>query len=412
MEDRSSSKAPAWMASEFGSFWQTSPTSHEECAAESALGLLARGVDRTGAVQRAESALGNASCLARPRCLWRGVTVLLCAGELVGADAQLRRLENTCDDRFADMFSLLRATHARLAGDLAGAQGSLAPLVTMKAAPFIRRVAMPFLLETLAVAGEVEEADALLREHEAGQRAAGEQTLRPLMLATRGMVHLAAGRYSEAVEDLLPCVRLPAANLAAHPSVMHRRGLAALAAGRGGRSQLADALATEEEESALIWGAPAHVGWALYVRAIVDGPAGATGPLVDAIELLEVSRTRVGLAEARYELGLRLAGAGDDITAKVQLEQAERSARQIGNKNLAARVEAVLGRLAHASAPRSLTGQEVKIAELARAGYTNRRIAEKLFLTVRTVEFHLSNVYRKLGIAGRRELMSGTFKLT
>ncbi|MFI8438872.1 LuxR C-terminal-related transcriptional regulator [Streptomyces sp. NPDC079020] len=52
---------------------------------------------------------------------------------------------------------------------------------------------------------------------------------------------------------------------------------------------------------------------------------------------------------------------------------------------------------------RGLTRQEVGIARLARAGHSNRRIAEALFLTVRTVEFHLSNVYGKLSISGRRE---------
>jgi DNA-binding NarL/FixJ family response regulator len=54
----------------------------------------------------------------------------------------------------------------------------------------------------------------------------------------------------------------------------------------------------------------------------------------------------------------------------------------------------------------TLTRQELKIAELARAGYSNKKIAETLVLTQRTVEFHLSNVYRKLGISGRRELGS------
>ncbi|WP_328672818.1 helix-turn-helix domain-containing protein [Streptomyces sp. NBC_00328] len=53
-----------------------------------------------------------------------------------------------------------------------------------------------------------------------------------------------------------------------------------------------------------------------------------------------------------------------------------------------------------------LTGQELRISELARAGYSNRQIAETLFLAVRTVEFHLSSVYRKLGVSGRRELHS------
>ncbi|MCZ0983331.1 helix-turn-helix transcriptional regulator [Streptomyces diastatochromogenes] len=53
-----------------------------------------------------------------------------------------------------------------------------------------------------------------------------------------------------------------------------------------------------------------------------------------------------------------------------------------------------------------LTAQEARIGQLARAGYSNREIAETLFLAVRTVEFHLSSVYRKLGISGRRELHS------
>jgi DNA-binding NarL/FixJ family response regulator len=67
--------------------------------------------------------------------------------------------------------------------------------------------------------------------------------------------------------------------------------------------------------------------------------------------------------------------------------------------------------VAHVAQPGSLTTQEAKIAELARAGYSNKQIAEKLYLTVRTIEFHLSNVYRKLRISGRRELMDGTFRL-
>ncbi|MGW1601888.1 helix-turn-helix domain-containing protein [Streptomyces eurythermus] len=51
-----------------------------------------------------------------------------------------------------------------------------------------------------------------------------------------------------------------------------------------------------------------------------------------------------------------------------------------------------------------LTPQEQRILGLARAGHTNRAIAGKLFVTVRTVEFHLSGAYRKLGISGRDQL--------
>jgi DNA-binding NarL/FixJ family response regulator len=44
------------------------------------------------------------------------------------------------------------------------------------------------------------------------------------------------------------------------------------------------------------------------------------------------------------------------------------------------------------------------LAELAAAGLSNREIAQSLFVTVRTVEFHLSSVYRKAGIASRADL--------
>jgi DNA-binding CsgD family transcriptional regulator len=54
----------------------------------------------------------------------------------------------------------------------------------------------------------------------------------------------------------------------------------------------------------------------------------------------------------------------------------------------------------------SLTASERRIAELAAEGQTNRDIAQVLFVTPKTVEVHLTNAYRKLGIRSRRELPS------
>ena len=56
------------------------------------------------------------------------------------------------------------------------------------------------------------------------------------------------------------------------------------------------------------------------------------------------------------------------------------------------------------SGPDALTASERRVAELARGGMTNREIAESLFVTVRTVEFHLNHSYRKLGIDSRGKL--------
>jgi DNA-binding CsgD family transcriptional regulator len=52
----------------------------------------------------------------------------------------------------------------------------------------------------------------------------------------------------------------------------------------------------------------------------------------------------------------------------------------------------------------ALTPMERRTATLASEGLTNREVAQSLFLTVRTVEMHLTHAYRKLGVASRREL--------
>ena len=73
---------------------------------------------------------------------------------------------------------------------------------------------------------------------------------------------------------------------------------------------------------------------------------------------------------------------------------------------LVSRVDERLARLAEGRArrPQSLTRAEARVARLARDGLSNREIGRRLFVTPKTVEFHLSSAYRKLGISSRREL--------
>jgi DNA-binding CsgD family transcriptional regulator len=57
-----------------------------------------------------------------------------------------------------------------------------------------------------------------------------------------------------------------------------------------------------------------------------------------------------------------------------------------------------------ATGPGTLTGGERRVVDLAVAGLSNREIAQQLFITPKTVEVHLGNTYRKLGVSRRGEL--------
>jgi ATP/maltotriose-dependent transcriptional regulator MalT len=61
--------------------------------------------------------------------------------------------------------------------------------------------------------------------------------------------------------------------------------------------------------------------------------------------------------------------------------------------------------------PTRLTAQEQRIARLAAAGHSNKAIAGQLFLSIKTIEYHLAQVYTKLGITSRRQLMTGRYDL-
>jgi DNA-binding CsgD family transcriptional regulator len=54
--------------------------------------------------------------------------------------------------------------------------------------------------------------------------------------------------------------------------------------------------------------------------------------------------------------------------------------------------------------PSRLTAQELAVARLVAAGMTNRQVASELFISIKTVQFHLTHIYAKLGVGSRAEL--------
>jgi DNA-binding CsgD family transcriptional regulator len=149
------------------------------------------------------------------------------------------------------------------------------------------------------------------------------------------------------------------------------------------------------------------------------------GEVRQAAELAELAAQEAralgaGLAVARFALlqGRALVDAGDRTNAPVVLRGAEQELARFGADRLQAAAVRQLRRLglrvtrggrATGTSPapiEALTHRQREIAELVVAGHANRVIAERLFVSVKTVETHLSATYVKLGVSGRDELIA------
>jgi DNA-binding CsgD family transcriptional regulator len=115
-------------------------------------------------------------------------------------------------------------------------------------------------------------------------------------------------------------------------------------------------------------------------------------------------------ARSYTAMGAALRRAGRPVEARVPLRVALDFAHRCGARDLEGRARAEL-RAAGARPRRpltsgagSLTPSERRVTGLAAAGRTNREIADALFVTISTVEFHLRHAFRKLGIASRTQL--------
>ena len=188
------------------------------------------------------------------------------------------------------------------------------------------------------------------------------------------------------------------------------RSEAGLAAQRLGRRELARELIAEELALAERFGAPRALGVARRAAALLERGETAVEWLRAAVELLAACGARIEQARALIDLGAAIRRAGRPIEARGTLRDALGLAGTAGARTLAERAREEL-RLAGGRAPASaqrraggLTPSEHRVARHAAAGESNRQIADALFVSVKSVEWHLGNVYRKLDIRGRGQL--------
>jgi DNA-binding CsgD family transcriptional regulator len=195
-----------------------------------------------------------------------------------------------------------------------------------------------------------------------------------------------------------------------NPGAVTWRSAKARALHRLGHVEEARALADEDVALARQFGAPSTVGPALRLRGLLRGSGDGLGDLGEAVDALEGSLARLELAKALAALGGALRRQRQPTDAREPLRRALELADACGARGLVEeirvelRATGVRPRAAALGGIEALTASERRVAGLAAEGATNREIAQALFVTPKTVELHLGNAYRKLGIRSRHDL--------
>jgi DNA-binding CsgD family transcriptional regulator len=301
--------------------------------------------------------------------------------------------------------SLWRAWTSLRAGAAAEAEADArAAFEALPAGMWQRLPSLACLVEVLVERGATDEAEEVLE-------AAGPIGADPgaaALLDARSILRAARGDARGALDDQLES-RRQTGDESLYPYFDGWLRIA-LMSHRTGDGATAEREAPAALEWARVWDTPGHLGQALAVSGLILGGDEGLARLREAVALLERSPARRDLAHSLVALGAALRRRGERTAAREPLRRALDIATAGGLGAIAERAREEL-RVSGAKIQRpassgldSLTPSERRIAELAAGGASNPEIAQALFVTVKTVEMHLGNAYRKLDIGSRREL--------
>jgi DNA-binding CsgD family transcriptional regulator len=278
--------------------------------------------------------------------------------------------------------------------------------------------------------------DALTLRHVELARADGAPAMLALALYSRVEVELAQGDVAAAdgfaaeaearlaitgsrlsaeassVVDVWQRAEAPAASRdAGEPVASPRASLDAIeAAVRSGSSTAAADSFLRLSRLARASGTDWALGAEAVSRALLTCGPGAEQLYVEAVDRAESAGVPFFLARTRLLYGEWLRRSNRRVDARQQLRTAYEMLEELGAKGFAERARREL--MATGATPRKradhtrddLTAQEEQIAKMAADGYTNPEIGTRLYLSPRTIEWHLRKIYPKLGVSSRREL--------
>jgi DNA-binding CsgD family transcriptional regulator len=179
---------------------------------------------------------------------------------------------------------------------------------------------------------------------------------------------------------------------------------------RLGRADDAAAKADEFEAQAAAKGQPWSLARSARCRGLLADEAELKGPFEEAIRLHERTPDAFETARTRLAYGARLRRVRRRVQAREQLRAALDTFDRLGAEPWSELARAELeatgetARRRDPSTADALTPQELQIAQLLAGGKTTREAAAALFLSPKTIEYHLRHVYRKLDVASRPEL--------
>ncbi len=262
---------------------------------------------------------------------------------------------------------------------------------------------------TLVWLGRAEEARTVARARLARAEARAERPWIARLTHVLGLLALSLGDAPAGYAALASADDLVTTMGFAHPAVFRTTPDAIEAAALAGAIDEAKGRLARLEAQALV----AQSRWVDAISVVSRGiVVAAAGEAADAVPMLDRAATTLDelgfhtdAARARLAHGRAALSAGRRLDGAAALEAAREAFVAHGAAGFAGQVTEVLARMSRGRSSGDLTEAETQVARLAIAGRRNREIAGELYMSLSTVEGHLTRVYRKLGVRSRTELV-------
>ncbi|MFF3715280.1 AAA family ATPase [Streptomyces prasinus] len=385
--------------------------------AATALSVVLRGGEAEQAVVGAAHVLEMSSLTPTLETIPLALMTLFYADRTEQVDAWCTTLLDAARERNIALLSSLRAANLIRQGRLLEAEThSDLALSRMSSRGWGLSIALPLASSVYALTAMGRYDEARARLCRPVPEAVFQTVFGQHYLYSRGQFHLATGRLQAALGDFLACGKdLESWGVGDTTLIPWRTGVAEARLRLGEPDQAVTYL---REELARHKGSPRVHGNALRLLASTMKPRQRLQALREAVDELQASGSDWLLAHALGDLGRVYHLLGQSNRARVIVRRAYRMAKKCHaeplSQNLLPDAErAAEGRRCAAGHEVSeqvhdvLSEAELRVAALAAEGHTNREIARRLFITVSTVEQHMTRVLRKLNLSRRDELPQG-----